>query len=71
MSDWDQELQEGGPTAPAVEPMQWAESVELGGGVPAGLLALADLDDGGDSGLVALGGRAVQGEQDALAGQDG
>jgi hypothetical protein len=50
-------------------PTDSTQTVQLGSGVPAGLLALAGLHDGGHLELVALGDGPAQGEQEPLAGQ--
>src|SRR4249919_336044 len=58
---------EAWPSPPPTPPANALKALQLVGGVPVGLLAPAGLDDGRDSGLVALGDRAVEGEQDARA----
>jgi hypothetical protein len=67
--DPGEEPREAGPAPPASPATDGVEPVELGGGVPVGLLALAGLDDGGDQGLVVVDDGLAEGEQDALARQ--
>jgi hypothetical protein len=63
--DPDQEPQERRLASPSPPATDGAAAVELVGGVPAGRLAAAGLDDGGDGRLVAVGDRAAQRQQQA------
>jgi hypothetical protein len=58
---------EAGPAPPAPPPANGPKARQLLGGVPVGLLAPADLDDGSDGGLIPGGDRLAEGEQDAGA----
>jgi hypothetical protein len=69
MGDPGQEPREERSASPASPATDGGQAVQLGGGVPAGLLALAGLHDGGHLELVALGDGLAQGEQEPLAGQ--
>jgi len=67
VGDPGQPAGEAGPSPPAPPAANGPKALQLAGGVPVGLLALAGVDDGGDGGLVVGGDRRAQGEQDAGA----
>jgi hypothetical protein len=58
---------EAGPSPPASPPANGPKALQLGGGVPVGFLAPAGLHYGSDGGLIPIGDRPAEGEQDAGA----
>ena len=55
----EKEAEEPGLASPASPPANGPKALQLVGGIPVGLLALAGLDHGGDGGLVAGGDGAA------------